>query len=54
MTGVEIIGELTDIISRQAVIIRELHNITEQLDAVTTLDDEVERLLSDYKSATQK
>ncbi|MDR3165789.1 MAG: hypothetical protein LBU13_09450 [Synergistaceae bacterium] len=49
MTPTETVERLTDIIARQARIIRELHNVVEQLKAATSLTQEVEAILADAK-----
>ena len=47
---------LTDIVARQARLIAALHGVVVQLDAVTSLDDEVEepkRLASEYTAPAE-
>ena len=44
MSGAEAVEQLTDIIARQARIIRELYNVVGQLGATTSLSGEVEEI----------
>jgi len=47
MSTVNTVEELTDIIKRQAEIIKELYSIVKQLGATTSIDDEVIALIID-------
>ena len=49
-TYVLAVEQLTDIIIRQAKIIKELHSIVGQLDAVTELDGEIEKIQEETKN----
>ena len=49
MNEMEAVEKLTDIIARQAKIIKELHSIVAQLDAVTTIDEEIKQIQKETK-----
>ena len=44
MSIVESVEALTDIVMQQARIIKKLHNLLSQHDAITAFDDEIEKL----------
>ena len=53
MNETEIIEQLTQIIEIQAFMIRKLHGIIKQLNATTSIDDEVAFILEESDSITQ-
>lgn len=44
MNSIETVEVLTDIITRQAVLIRQLYSVVEQLNAMTSLDQEIKEI----------
>ena len=49
MSEVETVERLTDIVVRQSRVIKELHSIVAQLDAVTTIDEEIKQIQKETK-----
>jgi len=47
VTDYETVEELTEIMARQAILIQRLYGIVKQLNATTSLDDEVVALLEE-------
>ena len=52
MSDLEIIDELTDIVERQARIIRGLHGIVQQINATTSLDKEIAEVQANAQKYT--
>ena len=54
MTTIEAVETLTEIVSRQAVVISKLCSVLEQLNAVTSFDEEIEELQRQAADALSK
>jgi len=54
MNDIEVVETLTEIISKQSDLIRQLHGIVKQLSATTTIDSEVALLLTEADRAVAK
>jgi len=52
MNDTELIDELTQVVERQAYIIRHLHSVAKQMGATTSIDDEVASVIADAECIT--
>jgi len=50
--SVEIVEKLTQIVSSQSSIIRQLYNVVQQVNATTSIDEAVAKVLEEADKAT--